>query len=234
MLGFLITTVLIAGCSAGYDQTYQFEYRFDEGDEGWVPGFADLPSDFDPAIYELEAEWREMPSGLEGHGIYMQGHNRSDDLFMFLKKQVEDLNPNTVYELLITIDLATNIPAGMMGIGGSPGESVYVKAGATNFEPEVIEDSAGWLRMNIDKGNQASEGQDMINLGDLANPNIDLDTFTGVEYAIKTLDNRDQSFKVNTDADGVLWFIVGTDSGFEGLTTVYYSTIRVELSEVVE
>ncbi len=47
----------------------------------------------------------------------------------------------------------------MSGIGGSPGESVYVKAGATTEEPLIIEDSDGWLRMNIDKGNQAGEGQ---------------------------------------------------------------------------
>jgi hypothetical protein len=81
------------------------------------------------------------------------------------------------------IDIASNTPEGLKGIGGSPGESVYVKAGATKHEPQVIEDDRGWLRMNIDKGNQASEGEDMTNLGTLANPNINMDTFTGEEYA---------------------------------------------------
>jgi hypothetical protein len=119
-----------------------------------------------------------------------------------------------------------------MGIGGSPGESVYVKAGAVNFEPEVIEDTAGWLRMNIDKGNQASEGEDMINLGTLANPNIDLDTFTGEEYALMTLDNQDYPFSMTSDAQGSAWVIVGTDSGFEGLTKVYYDLIEIIFTEV--
>jgi hypothetical protein len=31
------------------------------------------------------------------------------------------------------------------------------------------------------------------------------------------------------DEDGVLWFIAGTDSGFEGLTKVYYDAITVVL-----
>jgi len=119
----------------------------------------------------------------------------------------------------------------MMGIGGSPGESVFVKAGAVDYEPEVIEDTAGWLRMNIDKGNQASEGEDMINLGTLANPNIDLDTFTGEEYAIMTLDNKGITFTVTSDNQGNVWVIAGTDSGFEGLTRVYYDKIQITFSE---
>lgn len=107
-----------------------------------------------------------------------------------------------------------------------------MKAGAVDYQPEVIEDTAGWLRMNIDKGNQASEGDDMINLGTLANPNIDLDTFTGEEYALMTLDNEEQLFEIISDSDGVLWFIAGTDSGFEGPTRVYYDKISIQLSEV--
>jgi hypothetical protein len=150
---------------------------------------------------------------------------------MFLKIQVNGLKPITTYQVYFNIDLASNTPEGMMGIGGSPGESVYVKVGAVDYEPEVIEDSDGWLRMNIDKGNQASEGEDMINLGTLANPNIDLDTFTGEEYAIMTLDNHDRTFTVTTDNDGGVWLIAGTDSGFEGPSRVFYDKINITFDE---
>jgi len=54
--------------------------------EGWEVGFADLPADYDPSIYELDSGHRPLPESLEGAGIYIQGHNRSDDLFMFLTK----------------------------------------------------------------------------------------------------------------------------------------------------
>jgi hypothetical protein len=221
----------LASCSGSYEQEFQFTYDFEEGEQGWVTGFADLPADYDPLIYELDSGWGALPSGLEGNAIYLSGHNRSDDLFMFLKVQVEGMKPNTTYQASFSIDLASNIPEGMMGIGGSPGESVFVKAGATTNEPEVVEESDGWLRMNIDKGNQASEGEDMINLGTLANPNIDMDTFIGEEYALMTLDSQGREFSVTTDSQGRLWLIAGTDSGFEGPTTVYYDKIEVKFTE---
>jgi hypothetical protein len=227
----ILLSLALAGCATSYDTEYQFEFDFENDEQSWVTGFADLPADYDPMIYELDSGWGELPSGLEGNAIFLSGHNRSDDLFMFLKVHVEGLKPDTPYNVLFNIDLASNTPEGMMGIGGSPGESVFVKAGAVNYEPEVIEDSNGWLRMNIDKGNQASEGQDMINLGTISNPNIDLDTFTGEEYAIMTLDNQDRAFSVTTDSQGNVWLIAGTDSGFEGPTTVYYDQISISVVE---
>jgi hypothetical protein len=207
----------------------EFAYHFEEDAEGWTTGFADLPVDYDEDIYELDSEHAQLPAGLEGSGIYIQGHNRSDDLFMFLKTQVDGLKPETTYQVSFVIDLATNVPAGLVGIGGSPGESVFVKAGATTIEPLVEEDASGHLRMNIDKGNQSSEGQDMINLGDIAHP--ELGASAGEEYRIKNLNSDGRSFEVATDLDGGLWFIVGTDSGFEGPTALYYSQISVLLVE---
>ena len=88
--------------------------------------------------------------------------------------------------------------------------------------------------MNIDKGNQASEGEDMINLGTISNPNIDLDTFTGEEYALMTLTGEGRSFEVVSDDQGKVWLIAGTDSGFEGPTGVYYSRIVVDLKDIVQ
>jgi len=221
----------LVSCSGSSEVKDQFDYTFESDQEGWVTGFADLPADSDPAFYELDSGWSALPSGLEGNAIYLSGHNHSDDLFMFLKTQIDGLKPGTTYQVLFSIDLASNTPQGLMGIGGSPGESVYVKAGAVDYEPEIIEESDGWLRMNIDKGNQASEGEDMINLGTLANPNIDLDTFTGEEYALMTLNNQDRVFNVTTDNDGNVWVIAGTDSGFEGPTKVYYDTINITFDE---
>ena len=226
-----LVTLALAGCSANFEQEYTFEYDFEEDEQGWVTDFTDLPADYDPVIYELDSGWGELPSGLEGNAVFLSGHNRSDDLFMFLKVQVEGLKPNTTYKAEFTIDLASNTPEGLMGIGGSPGESVFVKAGATTDEPEVITDSDDWLRMNIDKGNQASEGEDMINLGTIANPNIDLDTFTGEEYALMTLTSEGREFEVASDEQGKVWFIAGTDSGFEGPTKVYYDRIWITVVE---
>ena len=207
----------------------EFTYTFDEDEEGWTTGFADLPAERDDTIYELDSEWRELPDDLDGYGIYMQGHNRSDDLFMFLKREVAGLEPGATYQATFRLILASNVPPGLSGIGGSPGESVYVKVGATTAEPLIVEDSEGWLRMNIDKGNQASEGEDMINIGDMANPNLTPDS--AGSYELMEQNSGGRAFEVTADDDGVLWFIAGTDSGFEGLTTIYYDTITVVLEQ---
>ena len=82
------------------------------------------------------------------------------------------------------------------------------------------EDADGWLRMNIEKGNQSTEGRQMVNLGNLGHPEIE-----GNEYKIKTLTNQTNPVELITDADGQAWLIVGTDSGFEGLTKIYFSSI---------
>ena len=228
---WIILSVFFVGCSPQYEQTYQFSYTFDQDQEGWIAGFADLPADHDPDFFGLDSGWSKLPSGLEGGSFYLSGNNHSDDLFMYLQQQITGLKPETTYRVDFSIDLASNTPEGMMGIGGSPGESVFIKAGAVNRQPELVNDDIDWLRLNFDKGNQATEGEDMINLGTIANPNIDLGTFTGEEYAIMNLTNQEMPFTVTSNKDGVIWVLVGSDSGFEGATTIYYDAIKIQLTQ---
>ena len=209
------------------DSEVTFDFTFESNSEGWIAGFADLPVDHDKSTFELDSGHRPLPDGLEGGGIYIQGHNRSDDLFMFLKRKVGNLRPNAVYAVLVSVDLATNVPSGSFGIGGSPGESVYVKAGASTIEPNTVEGSDRHLRMNIDKGNQSIGGESMVVLGNVANPEV-----AGTEFRIKTLDNMDMPLNVETDNGGRAWLIVGTDSGFEGLSVFYYARIKYVLTIV--
>jgi hypothetical protein len=69
----------------------------------------------------------------------------------------------------------------------------------------------------------------MINLGNVAHPDV-----ADTEYRIKTLNNEERPFEVTADEGGRLWLIVGTDSGFEWLTTLYYTRIDYRLDPVVE
>ena len=229
---FLLTLTLLSvvGCGDGDNGELEradaeFSYTFERDAEGWAVAFADLPVDYDPSIYELDSGHRPLPDGLQGSAIYVQGHNRSDDLFMFLKRQVGGLIPGAAYAISVSIDLATNVPVGSFGIGGSPGSSVFVKAGASTLEPDTFEDSTGHLRMNIDKGNQARGGASMAVIGDLAHPEVE-----DREYRLKTLDGLDLPVSVEADEEGRVWLVVGTDSGFEGLTRLYYTRISYTLA----
>ncbi len=200
------------------------EWDFSGDAQGWEGDFADYPVGKEEFM-GLDFEYETLPEPLDENqgALKLTGTNTSDDLFMFAKKRIADLTPGRVYNITFTVQFASNVPDDLAGIGGSPGESVWIKAGATSTEPAKEVDDMDYYRMNIDKGGQSQGGSDMVVLGDFSN-----DTDQQV-YALKTVTNSEQSFSVMPNESGELWIIVGTDSGFEGNTTIYYNSIKVEL-----
>lgn len=203
-------------------------FDFAQSDFAWIPGFADYPADADSDFYELQSDYRNRPANLGSAGsIFISGNNHSDDLFMFIKKSLAGLEPNSLYRLTFTVELASQYAHGLGGIGGAPGDSVFLKAGASRVEPTTVIDQSNWYRMNIDKGNQAGGGRDALVLGTIAKPDDGTD-----EYVLIQHDNATDPFYAWTNASGQLWLLVGTDSGFEGTTSIYYTKITVELDPV--
>lgn len=198
-----------------------FVYDFDDSAEGWEGEFADYPVG-EAESYQLEFAYDTLPAPLDEEGaLRMSGKNMSDDLFMFIKRRIGGLDPLTTYYTKFTVQFASNVPDGLAGVGGSPGESVIIKAGATAEEPVSVEDEMGYYRMNIEKDNQTEGVADMVALGDFSN-----DTEEDF-YVLKTV-NSHGKIQVTTNEDGELWLIVGTDSGFEATTTIYYNIIQVQ------
>jgi hypothetical protein len=197
-------------------------FNFAQGTDGWIGDFADYPVG-EESSYELVFEHDTLPDPLDQNqfSLKLSGNNHSDDLFMFAKRKVSGLEPNTVYFINFTVEFASNVPDGTVGVGGSPGESVYIKAGATNIEPKKEKDSDNYYRMNIDKSNQSQSGEDMVVIGDFSN-----DTDQEV-YTLKTVANE-SPFGAETDENGHLWLIIGIDSGFEATTTIYFNSVKVE------
>ena len=213
-------------CRPGFPDHLNFRFCADSG--GWVGAFADLPAaELEGELFALSfrrARVPHAPSAGRLLGLGLSGHNRSDDLFMYVKRQITGLAPNAAYEIDLRFTLYTNAGQGCVGIGGAPGEAVYVKAGAVPFEPDAVEDGFGDLRMNLDKGNQAQGGDDAAALGDLAAAGADCE---GTVYVPKRFTTGPEPLVAETDRDGNLWVLIGTDSGFEGRTTVYITHIRL-------
>ncbi|AKD02739.1 hypothetical protein POKO110462_00380 [Pontibacter korlensis] len=199
-------------------------YTFEQGAEGWQGGVSDYPKDWDRERLEFIFEHADLPETINegGQGMKISGRNISDDLFMFMKRQITGLQPNHKYRVTFLVELASMYPEQSVGIGGSPGASVYLKAGGATIEPAPIEAGTN-IGMNIDKGNQAQGGRDMKVLGTVGIPG------EAFEYQLIQRDNRQDPIEITTDSNGSLWVIVGTDSGFEGTTTLYYNTVMVEL-----
>ena len=206
-------------------------YNFDNDNQGFEFGFVDLPVNADTKdLYEIGFDYKEIPViDKESNGLYLTGHNRSDDLFLYTYKEIgqdNNLKPNTKYNVNLSFSLATNVPGGMMGIGGSPGESVYVKAGTVNVKPASVIDDLNYYRFNLDKGNQASTGTDLKTIGNLVKSDESFDD----SYSFKHFETS--SF-VETDADGNTWIVIGSDSGFEGKTEIYLDNVTVTYSEAL-
>jgi len=225
----VLTVVIftVTGCGKG-DNTMdprEFTFNFTNDTEGWTGDFADYPND--PGVedsYELEFSHSALPGPLNSSdgALRQSGNNHSDDLFMFVKKKLTGLEANTDYKIDIEVEIATNVASGSFGVGGSPGEGVYIKAGASTKEPmKVLDNSDNHFRMNIDKGNQSQGGADMKLIGDFAN-GTDLNV-----YKLKIL-KTSGPVNVMSDSNGEVWIIVGTDSGFEAITTIYYNRISVK------
>ncbi|MPR32559.1 hypothetical protein [Salmonirosea aquatica] len=194
--------------------------------DGWAVEFADYSTDQDSTSLEFNSRLSALPAPLDTtkKALRVQSHNRSDDMFMYLKKKITGLDPNRTYKVTYEIDLGTNYPNGSVGIGGSPAESVYLKAGASPNEP-VRKLVNGFYEVSIDKGQQATGGTEMPVLGNVSNG---LDSTV---YKVVQRSNNDAPVSVKPNANGEIWLCVGTDSGFEGLTILYYDRIKVTIRE---
>jgi hypothetical protein len=227
----LILTVfapLIAPRQSGAAPAQSLEIRrsfdFRSGAIGWQPDFVGY-TQFNQDIYELLAEIRPLPLelGVNGTGFYMQAHNRCDCLVMFLKRQL-GANDGVVagqrYRASFTVSLASNAQSGCVGAGGAPGESVRVLVGASQIEPVTFVGPYDTRRLNVESTVASQAG----NIANGRPCDLSSSPFISIERT------QQHTREVTADSAGNLWLFVGTGSGFEGFTTLYYQRIDVVLT----
>ena len=112
---------------------------------------------------------------------------------------------------------------GLIGIGGSPGSSVFVKCGITAAEPrrEAVD---GSYRLTLDKGNQGQDGPDMAIVGNLEKENGQRPG----QYEWKSYRCRAMAVP---GQDGKVYLSFGIDSGFEGLSCYYLDSADIAWEE---
>jgi hypothetical protein len=206
---------------------FSINYDFSLEDNGWTGDFSNYPEG-DSLNYQLVFKHDTLPTNLNQNAtkkaLLVSGENGSVDLFMFVKKKLSGLRPNTIYNILFNVRFASSAPTGLAG--GAPGENVFLKAGATQVEPnKFLED--GLYRMNIDKGEKAESGEDMMLLG-----NIGVAANTTQYTPIARSNNSKTGFLITTNSQGELWLVVGADSAYAGKTTLYYTQIDVLFNQM--
>ncbi|NNG21973.1 hypothetical protein [Telluria aromaticivorans] len=225
LCGAMVSASILAACG-GADLPQppaQVATAFAQGLDGWQGGYADYHQDTAPG--DVVWELRALPAPLAGTAYYTGGTNRSDDLFIYSKKRFGGYAPSTKYKLSFEIEIATNQSSGCVGVGGSPGESVYLVAGAASVEPKTVL-SGGEYLLNIERGNQATPGPASQVLGNMANAVADCGPQV---YQSKTLASA-APLAVQSDKDGNIWIFFGIDSGFEARSSVFYKSVKVAVA----
>jgi hypothetical protein len=232
---FVFFLFVAAGCGLDADSNRisisSVSFDFNEGEHDWRHGFSDFPAGpGDSVRFELKYAYTEKPANLEsGRSIMLSGNNQNGDLFMFLKKKLTGLQPDAEYTITLKIEFASNAKPGITTADGSPGEDVFVKVGATETEPKSVIENGKFV-MNIDKGERSENGEDMIQIGNIASRNADTDGYSLVALNNSTANNSNVPLVVRSNSKGELWLVIGTDSEFRGTTTLYYTRIDVFLS----
>lgn len=204
-------------------------FSFATGTDGFTADFADYSpgQELGDQGIRFVAEFRRLPPPLDNRlGLLVGGTNRSDDLFMFIWREVSGLVPGQRYRVETEVNIATNVPAGCVGVGGPPGEGVAIKAGASPVRPAKAPSnspgSVGSIRVNFEKdaGPLPVGGNQVFTIGDFSGGGGTC--FAGI-YALKTLrSTQDRIPTLTADSSGRLWIVIGTDSGFESRTEIYY------------
>lgn len=221
---FVGLLAMLSSCSYPDQEitVFSISFPFNVSDQEWTGDFADYP-EADSVTYGLYFHRDLLPTNLNSNdttrGLHISGNNENADLFMFIKKKISGLRPNATYELLFNVKVASNTPT-------AAGASVHLKAGASIVEPIKVLKS-GIYRMNIDKGNQNTQGVDMINIG-----NIGVSEKTSEFSIITRTNNSDNSFTITTNESGELWLVIGTDSGYRGVTELYYTQVDVLFNQL--
>ncbi|MEJ7588615.1 MAG: hypothetical protein WKI04_13725, partial [Ferruginibacter sp.] len=206
-----------------------YTFDFNQGDHEWEVLFSDYPVG-EESNYELSFEKSGLPAPLDPlkKSIKVTGNNHSDDLLSIIYRKIDGLEPNTRYAVSFSINFASNVCKSCVGVGGSP--NLALGAGGLPHAPGnliVGDNEFPYYRPNFIteiqgyRSNSAMKMLGRIGVGEeLSNP-----------YAISNLNNKEAPIYLTSNAKGELWLIVGTDSGFEATTTLYYTKIEVILKK---
>jgi len=211
-------------------------YDFEAGSDGWASEVTDYTEATRPE--DVVSQTGVAPPGLDvgDDFLHLASSNPSDDVFLYAMREVigdAGLEGSRTYDATFTVEFASGAPTGCAGIGGAPGEPVYLKVGASSEQPVPMVEE-GRSRLSVDKGGQSQGGEAAVVAGTIDN-GIPCEQALGSDAPAYAMVTRSGTLDaVTTAEDGSLWLFVGTDSGFEGRTSIYYDRIEVTFTPAGE
>jgi len=193
----------------------------------------DDTSGADETHWRLQSGIFPLPDGLPGFGYLVQGTNHSDDLDMYLVRRFgpdQGFRPNSNYKVQVTVDLAGDAPRNAIGIGGDP--ELHVQAVlATGFVPTRFKvDSEDWVRhlMPLESFPRTLVATNGVCDASEEATTDRCDLQSRIPFELKK-GKPSSVLQVRTDSSGRFWLMVGSHSGFEGFTGIYYTRIQMRV-----
>jgi hypothetical protein len=218
----------MAGCGSDDELPFfrEISYYFNDNMEGWTVMFSDYPVG-EEEFYELESTFEKLPEPLDTtlNAVKISGNNHSDDLFSYMYAPVTGLVPNTTYVVTFLVHLASNVATNSVGIGGSPDLAFGV--GALDTVPVNTIDESNWYRPSFEVALQSGQSNQIMQVMGT----IGVTDTTSV-YTPISRNNYNKPMHLTTNGDGMLYLLLGWDSGFEGITTIYIKTIIVRFEYI--
>ncbi|NOU20034.1 MAG: hypothetical protein HOO91_20950 [Bacteroidales bacterium] len=199
-------------------------FTFNNGNENWVPFFSDYPVGKETS-YELEFTNAFLPAPLDRNikALKISGINHSDDLLSAICHKFDNLQPNIAYSIIFNIDIASNALIGGAGVGGDPNLSIGV--GGINYLPTNIIDNSNYYRPNFISKLQSGLSNEVFQIIG----NIGVSSSYPTLFKIINRNNTDSPISITTNALGEFWLMIAIDSGYEGITTLYFKSINIEI-----
>lgn len=220
-------------CRGARDFDRTVSWNLHSGAGGFEALFLDYPEG-EEDFYELDSGHRPLAGAWsQRNGFFLRGNNHSDDLMMVVMRPLDGLVPGARYRVELAMQFATNVPSGCPGVGGSPGDSVYMRLGAAKGKPGFEVDGDGHRRATLDLGQQSNAGRDALSAGTMANA-LD-ESWCAVDdrpWQLKRVSTAGQDFEVTADENGRIWVYGLSDSAFEATSTWYLTEFSVRLDRL--
>jgi hypothetical protein len=233
----LTTLVLLAACHdeqppeplhLGAGQT-QLVVDLESDGANWAKGFADV-TDAQKGAVDFDAGVRDLPLPLAGRALHHSGLNVSSDLFMFFTREIDGLEPNADYSVMLELEFVTDVHEGCTG---GIADGVSIKAGLAPVAPRadaVMENGVAVKRMTIDVGADHTTGSvGVAVLDDIRNGLVGCPP-VGVYDAERT--SGPDAVTVTADERGHAWIIIATDSGVASAHEMYFTELELQFSPI--
>ena len=223
--GLVLIALMSVSCKKDNDKEIkEFRYEFGQSVDGWQGFFSDYPVGSE-SFYELEFAHSYLPAPLNTslRALKISGNNHSDDLLSLIVRKFENLKPNTVYSVSFDIELASNVTGNSPGVGGSP--DLELGVGGLSILPKSNIHNSDYYRPNFTSLLQSRQSNEVLqSVG-----RIGVSSNHPAPFTLINRNNLSDPISLKTNSNGELWIMIGTDSGFEGITTLYYKSIKIRM-----